>query len=156
MKRMIPLAAMLLAVPVAWAQGHAGHNLYFGGGFGSAEVPQAEETQAALQLIVGLPLTPLPQAGALPYGYSLEAGYVDVSDYPYDRYWGSAVVRRYLNSDIDLLLRLGTEAGNNEGFLTPLGALGVEYKSDAPFRVRLEVIERADSPMTMINFIYQP
>lgn len=154
--RPLMLVTLMLTAANAWAEGLDWQKLYFGGGLGSAEVPQSGDTATALQLMVGYPLE-MPSALASPQNnLSLEVGYMDVSDYPYSRFWGTAVLRRYLNSEVDLLLRFGLEAGNNEGFFTPIAALGAEHKLDRLSSVRLEFIERADSPALMINLIYRP
>ena len=153
MNRLKALVLLLMvALPAVGEEEFEWRKLYVGGGFGSVEVPQVSETQSALQIFVGYPLERISSH----YVLSVETGYIDVSDYPYSRYWGTAVLTHVFSSELELSLRLGVEAGNNRGFFTPTAALGVSHRLDDARAIRLEVIERADSPSVFLNLLYHP
>ena len=155
MKNRSPLALLLLmlALPVVGADAGDGRQLYLGVGFGSALVSEAVETQSALQLTIGYPITSPPQFDSPYNSFAIEAGYVDVSDYDHDSYWVTPVYRRYLNSELDLVLRVGMAVGHDTG---RTGALGLEYKIDSALAVRLEYVERPKASASLINVIYRP
>lgn len=155
MKKPSPLvlSLLLLSAPVAQAAEPEGRKFYMGVGYGSAMVSQTTESPSALQLIIGHPLTS-PARFDSPYNsFAIEGGYVDVSDYDLDSYWITPVYRHYLNSEVDLLLRFGMEAGHTTG---RIGALGLEYKIERELAVRLEYVERSQVPVALINVVYRP
>lgn len=152
MKKLTPYVLILLCVfaPASWAEGFEWKDIYVGGGLGTAEVPPPGESASALQLFLGYPLPGALSLDPELYRVTLEAGYVDVSDARRDSYWVTPTVRRYLNSELDLVARLGVEAGHDTGLI---GALGLAYKINRAFAVRLEYVERSHTPVLMINLV---
>jgi hypothetical protein len=144
----------LLFTPTVWAEELEWRKLYVGVGLGSAAITQVEESPSVLQYFIGYPLArPHVLEGAERFRLELEAGYLDVSDYDHDSYWLAPVLNYHLNSELDLLLRVGVEGGDSEGMI---GAVGVAYKPDPVFAVRLELVERAASSAIMVNLVYRP
>ncbi len=144
----------LLCAPAVWAESLDARKLYFGAGFGNASVAQASESPTALQYFVGYPLQrPHGLEDAPRFRLDLEVGYVDVSDYELDSYWVAPALSYRLNSELELLLRLGVEGGDSEG---GMGAFGVVYTVSPGLAARLELLERSGAPVTFLNLVYRP
>ncbi len=151
--RTITILALMLALTTVQAEEASWRELYYGGGFGSASVVGMTQSQSALQLFAGYPLRTPPQL-ASPYNhFAFELGYIDVSDVRHDSLWMGPVWRRTLSSEIDLLLRIGFEVGDDDG---GIAALGVEHKIDRRQAVRLEYVERSHGSVLTINLRHRP
>jgi hypothetical protein len=160
MKTLSPytLVMLLFMVPTAWAESMSLDKLYFGGGGGSASLPQRSTPQSALQFFVGYPfLGPWELSRDDHYRFNLEMGYVDIGNSEQDVIWVTPSVTRYVNGYLDLVLRAGMEKGTDAvGQSGALAALGLDYKIDSAITTRLEYVKRPDGSVVFINLVYRP
>ena len=154
MKKWPLLLLSLLSTSSYAAEEFDWRRLYLGVGLGSAAIDQVDETPDVVQYFMGYPLLhSLSIGGFERFRLELEGGYTSVSDYDYTGYWVTPVLSYGFSSEINMLLRGGIEMGGSQG---TIGAFGVTYMPDPVFGVRLELVEREETSLTMLNLIYRP
>ena len=154
MKKWALLLLTLAGFSASAAEEFDWRKFYLGVGFGSAAIDQVDEYPNVLQYFVGYPLLHSVGSGGIErFRLALEGGYTTVSDYEQDSYWVAPLLSYGFNSELNGLLRLGVEMGDSQGVV---GAVGVTYMPAPVFGVRLELVEREASSLTMVNLIYRP
>lgn len=99
------------------------------------------------------------------YGFALdvEAGFMAVGDMEYRTgargparargLWLTGVARRTLPGDLEMLIRLGGDFGDDPG---PCGGVGLGYDTGQRIDLRLEYTRRTNIESVLFNFIYHP
>ncbi len=153
-RRAIFLMWVLLLAQQAFAEdGIQLERLGFGGGFGSATVPEFTESKSVIQLYATYRTDGMYGLGSDNYSLSAELGYIDVSDTPRDGFWLTPLVAWHVTDLVDLLFRAGLEYGDDIGAV--YGA-GISYQLERNMAVRLEYVAHPYANVLQVNVVYYP
>lgn len=145
----------------AVAQDAMSNDFYIGGGVGINKLDQFDDA-TGYQIFGGMSL-PFSWAEA---SHSVEVGYMDSGDFDLtviilgipitstataSGIWGSYNLTWAPSENVNLLARLGYDAGDDDGLL--IGG-GVEFKFNAPVTARLEFVQRRNIDSIQLNVVY--
>lgn len=127
--------------------------IYLGGGVGSNQMPEGDETKSAVQLLAGYRLGSLQRLELQRFQLSLELGYMDTSDSDYDGGWITPVLSVGVAPQIAVLARAGADVGVHPD---PMAGIGISYAIERNMEVRLEYVKRSKLPSLQLNLAYSP
>lgn len=152
--RQFVLIVVLLFSSTAWGEMNINREaVYFGGGFGSAQLNNEEDTNTQWQLFSGYRwrnagLVSWPDASV-----ALELGIQMVNNASQDGLWFTPVLNLPLTRSVDLLARGGVEIGDESGLLIGIGAA---HKIERHMAVRVEYVIRQEMRALQLNLVYHP
>ena len=162
MKKILGLSALLsfvLATNVAaQTQGIDANRVYLGGGLGANSLPGAGSARG-FQFFAGYDFNVKINEDI---STALEIGYMDSGDF--DRIdfrgnfgdatgiWAAVVESAPLSNKTDMLVRLGYDFGDDDGFI--LGA-GMQYKFDTKSALRMEYVAREHINGLQVNVLFK-
>lgn len=147
------------AEPASQRSGFNPNRLYFGGGVGLNSVTNSDNA-LGMQIFGGYNFGEVARNIVI----DTEVGYMDTGnmrvDTPFGRansrakgLWASGVGRLSINPQIDLLLRLGYDFGDDDGVLFGVGG---GYNLNRQTQARLEYVQRNNVDSLQLNFAFFP
>lgn len=145
----------------AFAQDSMNNELYIGGGVAINKLDPFDDA-TGFQIFGGMSL-PFSWANA---SHSAELGYMDSGDFDFTAtilgipvttsasvsgIWASYNLNWSMSENVNLLARVGYDAGDDDGVL--VGG-GVEFKFNSPFKARVEFVKRQNVDSIQLNVTY--
>lgn len=157
MKKIIPLLALTLIATQANAEDVYAKPFYLGAGVGFNNINNSyyndnDSDAVGFQIFAGLPLAVNLGSASL----AVEVGYMDSGEFDNGRnangLWSTAVVALPLNSNVNLLGRLGYDFGDDDGLMA--GA-GVGFPIASKTALRIEYVARDHIDSLQANFVFK-
>ena len=156
MKKIIPLFILILATTQANAADVNSRPFYLGAGVGFNEIDNSyyrgdDNDAVGFQIFAGLPLPVNIGSASL----AVEVGYMDSGEFDNggdaNGLWSTAVIKLPLNSNINLLGRLGFDFGDDDGLMAGAG-VGFPIASKTALRIEYVIRDNIDSLQANLVF----
>lgn len=163
MKKIIPILALALVATQANAEDLYSKPFYLGAGVGFNNINKSyynnnnyyndnDSDAVGFQIFAGLPLAVNIGSASL----AVEVGYMDSGEFDNGRnargLWSTAVVELPLNSNVNLLGRLGYDFGDDDGLMA--GA-GVGFPIASRTALRIEYVARDHIDSLQANLVFE-
>lgn len=150
MKKILPLAGLLLISHPAIAENFDARQIFFGGGIGINDANFGDDA-VGFQIFAGLPIPVSMQNLKL----SAEVGYMDSGDFdnntPFGNVsakangiWGTAVAEIPVQNNLNVIGRLGYDFGDDDGIMIGAG-IGLPVASKMDLRFEYVIRDNIDS-----------